>query len=69
MLFGLSNIPATFQKYINKSIAEKLDIFVIVYLDDMLINTKDPGKPHVEAVYLVLVQLRKHFFFANLKKC
>ena len=41
--FGLSNIPAIFQRYINKILAEKLDIFVIVYLDDILIYTKDPG--------------------------
>ena len=43
MLFGLSNAPATFQGYINKILAEKLDIFVVVYLDDILIYTKDPG--------------------------
>ena len=41
--FGLSNAPATFQGYVNKILAEKLDIFVIVYLNDILIYTKDPG--------------------------
>ena len=51
MLFGLSNAPATFQGYVNKILAEKLDIFVIVYLNDILIYTEDPGQPHVEAVY------------------
>ena len=50
MLFGLSNTPATFQKYVNKILAKKLDIFVIIYLDDILIYTKDPSQPHVEAV-------------------
>ena len=30
MLFGLSNVPASFQSYINKILVEKLDIFVIV---------------------------------------
>ena len=69
MLFGLSNAPATFQGYINKTLAEKLDIFVIVYLDDILIYTEDPGQPHVEAVRWVLDQLRKYLLFANLKKC
>ena len=69
MPFGLSNAPATFQGYVNKLLAEKLDIFVIVYLDDILIYTKNSRQPHVEAVCWVLDQLRKHSLFANLKKC
>lgn len=43
MPFGLSNAPASFQGYINQILAEKLDIIVIVYLDDMLIYTADAG--------------------------
>ncbi len=43
MPFGLFNILASFQGYINKIIAEKLDIFVVVYLDDILIYIKDLG--------------------------
>ena len=69
MPFGPSNAPAIFQGYINKILAEKLDIFVIVYLDDILIYTKDLGQSHVEAVCSVLDQLRKYSLFANLKKC
>ena len=69
MPFGLSNAPATFQGYINKILAEKLDVFVIVYLDDILIYIEDPGQPHVDAVRLVLDQVRKYSLFANLKKC
>ena len=69
MPFGLSNAPATFQEYVNKILAEKLNIFVIVYLDDILIYTKDPGQPHVEAVRWVLDQLRKYSLFTNRKKC
>ena len=69
MPFGLSNTPATFQGYVNKILAEKLDVFVIVYLDDILIYTEDPGQPHVDAVRWVLDQLRKYSLFANLKKC
>lgn len=34
--FGLSKAPASFQDYVNKILTEKLDIFVIVYLDDIL---------------------------------
>ncbi len=48
--FGLANAPATFQGYINKILADKLDVFVIVYLDDMLIYTESEGKEHVQVV-------------------
>ena len=43
MPFRLSNAPASFQGYINMILAEKFDIFVIVYLDDILMYTKDQG--------------------------
>ena len=69
MLFGLSNAPITFQGYVNKILTEKLDIFIVVYLDNILIYTKDFGQPHVEVVRWVLDQLQKHSLFANLKKC
>ena len=68
MLFGLSNTPASFQGYINKILTEKLDVFVIVYLDDILIYTEDQGQGHVEAVRWVLEILRKNGLFANLRK-
>ncbi len=42
MLFGLSNAPASFQGYINMIFTKKLDIFVIVYLDDILIHGENP---------------------------
>ena len=41
MPFGQFNAPAIFQGYVNKILAEKLDIFVIVYLDDLLIYIKN----------------------------
>ena len=69
MPFGLSNAPASFQGYVNKILAEKLDIFVIVYLDDILIYTEDPGQGHVDAVRWVLEVLRKYGLYANFKKC
>ena len=50
MPFGLSNAPASFQGYVNKIFAEKFDVFVIVYLDDILIYTKNEGQGHVKAV-------------------
>ena len=54
MPFGLTNAPATFQGYINKILTEKFDVFVIVYLDDIFIYTKDERKSHVQVVYWVL---------------
>ncbi len=69
MPFGLTNAPATFQGYINKILAEKLNIFVIVYLDNILIYTESEGEEHVQAIRWVLDQLRKHSLYANLKKC
>ncbi len=68
MPFGFSNTPARFQGYINKILAEKLDIFIVVYLDNILIYTEDPCQPHVEVVRWVLEQLRKYGLYANLKK-
>ena len=41
MLFGFFNALATFQRYVNKILAEKLDFFVIIYLDVILIYTED----------------------------
>ena len=69
MPFGLTNAPASFQGYINKILAEKLDIFVIVCLDDILIYTDDDEDGHIAAVRWVLEQLRKFSLYANLKKC
>ena len=51
MLFGLTNLPESFQNYVNKFLAKKLDIFMIIYLDDILIYTKNPEKRYVKAVW------------------
>ena len=67
--FRLFNTPVSFQGYINNTLAEKLNVFVIVYLDDIFIYTKDEGQDHMEAVQLVLDLLRKNGVFANLKNC
>ena len=69
MPLGLSNIPASFQGYINKILAEKLDIFIIVHLDDILINNKDSDQNYKKVVRWVLDILKRHKLFANLKKC
>ena len=69
MLFGLTNVLASFQRYINKILAKKLNIFVIVYLDDILIYVDNDGDGHVAAVRWVLKQLKKFLLYANLEKC
>ena len=50
MPFGLTNAPASFQRYINKIVIETLDIFVLVYLDNIFIYTNNDGDRHVSAV-------------------
>ena len=52
MLFRLTNIPVLFQRFINKVLGELLDIFIIIYLDNILIfleNFKE-YKRHVKQV-------------------
>ncbi len=44
MLFVLTNIPATFQGYINKILMKKLGIFIIIYLDNIIIYIKNKQK-------------------------
>ena len=43
MPFGFSNAPASFQGYINKILAKKLNVFIIVYLDNILIYIEETG--------------------------
>ncbi len=69
MLFGFSNIATSFQNYINKILAKKLDIFIVVYLDDILIYIENPGQLHVEIVRWILEQLWKYSLYTYLKKC
>jgi hypothetical protein len=40
MPFGLTNALATFQAYINNILRKYLDVFVVVYLDDILVYLK-----------------------------
>ncbi len=51
MPFRLTNATAMFQDYINKILAEKLDVFVIVYLNDIIIYIENEGKEHVQVVW------------------
>ena len=51
MSFGLLNTLANFYDYINKILAKKLNVFVIIYLNDILIYTKNKNHGHVNAVW------------------
>jgi hypothetical protein len=57
--FGLANAPAAFQRFMNDIFSDILDMYVIVYLDDILIYSDDPSK-YREHVREVLRRLRKH---------
>lgn len=50
MSFNLFNAPANFQSYINKILAKKLNIFVNMYLKNILIYTKNSSHGYVKAV-------------------
>lgn len=50
MFFGLSNALASVQGYINKILIGKFDIFMIVYLDDIFIYTKNLGQGHKNTI-------------------
>jgi len=56
MPFGLVNAPATFQAMMNKILGEFLDHRVVVYLDDILIDSENENK-HIELVKKVLAKL------------
>ena len=69
MSFGLINAPTSFQRYIKKILTKKLDIFVIIYLDDIFIYIDDNINGHVTAIWWVLEQLKKFLLYANPKNC
>ena len=67
--FGFLNISASFQGYVNKILTEKLDVYIIIYLNNILIYMKHARYNNVEAVRWVIGELQKHGLFSNLKKC
>jgi hypothetical protein len=68
MSFEFANASVTFQSYINFALRKFLDVFVIIYLDDILIYSQNKEE-HTNHVRLVLKRLRKYKLFAKLSKC
>ena len=68
MPFGLTNAPATFMHLMQDIFRPLLDKFVIVFLDDVLIFSKNEEE-HEQHVKEVLEILRKHKLYAKASKC
>ncbi|KAF8751757.1 hypothetical protein RHS01_08424 [Rhizoctonia solani] len=68
MTFGLTNAPATFQHFMNKLFKDLLDVCVIIYLDDILIYSKDDAS-HTRHIHEVLRQLMENQLFCKASKC
>jgi hypothetical protein len=68
MSFELANASTTFQSYINFALKKFLNVFVIIYLDDILIYSQNEEE-HTNHVRLVLKRLKKYKLFAKLNKC
>ena len=68
MSFGLTNAPAYFMNLMNKVFMEYLDRFVVVFIDDILIYSKNESD-HEQHLRLVLQKLRDNQLYAKLSKC
>ncbi len=68
MSFKFANAFVTFQSYINFALRKFLNVFVIIYLNNILIYSQNEEK-HINHVRFMLKRLRKYKFFAKLNKC
>ncbi|GMP22048.1 hypothetical protein CsSME_00000233 [Camellia sinensis var. sinensis] len=68
MPFGVTNAPAAFMDLMNRIFKTYLDEFVVVFIDDILIYSKDRLE-HEHHLRTVLQILRERKQFAKLKKC
>lgn len=68
MPFGLKNAPTVFQALVNDDLRDFLDGFVFVYLDDILVSSKDI-REHVPQVRAVLQRLLENRLYVKAEKC
>ena len=70
MFFGLTNSPATFQTMMNAIFTEEIaEGWLIVYMDDILIATKDDPQFHKKCIHRMLEKLKKHDLYLKPEKC
>jgi hypothetical protein len=62
MHYGLTNAPASFQRFMNEVFKELLDVCIVIYLDDILIYSDNPAD-HLQHVHKVLQHLHEHDLF------
>ena len=68
MSFGLTNAPAAFMSLMNGILKTYLDLFVIVFIDDILIYSKS-RKEHEKHLKIILELLREKRLYAKFSKC
>nr|GFC34331.1 putative reverse transcriptase domain-containing protein [Tanacetum cinerariifolium] len=68
MPFGLTNAPAVFMDLMNRVCKTYLDKFVIVFIDDILVYSKDE-KEHEKHLKIILELLKKERLYAMFSKC
>nr|GEU84451.1 putative reverse transcriptase domain-containing protein [Tanacetum cinerariifolium] len=68
MPFGLTNAPVIFMDLMNRVCKPYLDKFVIIFIDDILIYSKDE-KEHEERLKVILELLKKEELYAKFSKC
>jgi hypothetical protein len=68
MSFGLTNAPAYFMYLMNSVFMPKLDKFMVVFIDDILVYSRNEEE-HAGHLHVVLQRLREHRLYAKLSKC